>query len=161
MLCIYLSGSVGIFLGFRVAQHYHYLQVSKLISHNLQKSNITLLKISTRNQEALHWKNNKKEFEYKGQNYDLIKASVTREAICIYCYLDVKEKQLRSFYEQKKNSSRKADKSLPKIQISICILPQSITEILLVFEHNSYLFHNDLLISLFADIHSPPPKYLA
>jgi len=140
MLCIFLSGSGGMYLGVRVAQYYHYMQVSKFIRNIFQQSNITLLKIRKENLPAIHWKNNKREFKYQGHSYDLIKSTVTRNAVCFHCYLDVKEKHLLALCEQKKNSSRHADKSLPKIQIITCILPQSIMEILQAIEHNSSLF---------------------
>jgi hypothetical protein len=160
LLCIYLCGSGGMYYTFRIVQYSNYLQVRKQIRDNLLSNELTLLIINSKELASVHWKQDGKEFEYRGELYDVSNLVNKKEASYIYCFKDAREKQLLSVYEQKKNNNRQSEKYLTKIQYTACILPQNLKETLPVVEHTTYLFQNEILVSPFADIHSPPPKSL-
>jgi hypothetical protein len=102
LLCIYLSGSGLLYYGFRVTQYVNYIHVRERIKNNILKSEIKLLVIKKEDFPSVHWKRNRKEFEFHGQLYDIARTSIRNRTYYIYCYPDINESRITAAYKHQK-----------------------------------------------------------
>lgn len=114
---------------------------------------------------SFEWKDDRKEFRYKGSMYDVIETEVTGDVLRIRCIDDKKESALLKKMEELGKSERGTKDSLiPMLQL---------LSLLLFDQHNheettgtqSPLHHIDYyresLTPSVIDINSPPPKRLS
>lgn len=70
-------------------------EVKWLILNQLQKEDLIKLQFTTSEKEALKWEHNK-EFEFKGNMYDIVISEISKDSFTYYCYLDHAETALNN-----------------------------------------------------------------
>ena len=160
LLLIFIPCMVGYYYVYLTAKYLNYYNIQQQIYSEHFDKKLSLLKINPVDEGKIQWKKNGKEFELKGQLYDVVSCKREKDTIYMYCYHDIKEKDLNTGLK-----NQKAHGSLG-IRISVKILEVNSIEPLynrLQYpEGQSFTFihFSGKIISVISDIHSPPPKQI-
>jgi len=95
-LLLILSG--GDFLFFKIVEHKLKYEAQSQIRQGFKDEELTLIELSNENKENIRWTEFQKEFEYKGQMYDVVKTVHKNGSIYLYCLNDKKEEAFVSAY---------------------------------------------------------------
>jgi hypothetical protein len=94
LLLVFFYGIIGFYLNFQIEQCRIKEEIKEKIINNLPENKLTILKISTCENDKIEWIEQGKEFRYKGEMFDLVKIKQEKGTTIYYCFCDSKESKL-------------------------------------------------------------------
>lgn len=163
LVLVFFYSFIGFYLNFAIEQCVIKEQVKEKIISNLPENELTIIKISLRDQGKITWMEEGKEFSLEGILYDVVKIKKEKDSIYYYCFCDVKESKLIANLDKlvkDQTDHSKSRTSLNKQQINVFF-----HEILLSRELTESPVHYFNFTSgynfVYSDVLSPPPRILA
>lgn len=158
LFSVFLLNLFAFTLWFQTSRYLIRREMVQKIKDHPDPSEVNILLVTSENMGRLKWTNDKKEFEYKGEMYDVIKITSTGDKIKIYCLNDALEEHLLSIYKAHHQSRKKKDKIIngtnnkyyPVVFGSL----DSLTGFLFVFSEVNIKVNSNIPLPDF-----PPPKY--
>lgn len=165
LLSIFSFNTGGFFLLFKIQQLLVIEEMKERIKQTLLPTELTLIRIDTKNHNEIEWEN-KNEFRYKGEMYDVVSTKTCEDGqVAYYCINDQKETTLfRNLDEQVKKNRDAGDKENNQAKVllnllsSIYCLPSAFS---LMLSQNSQLLKPGGTLPYLPpvlDVSSPPPK---
>jgi len=156
--------SIFLFLGFGYQLYFQFLQyniqqeIKREIRNGLNEQNLTLIVVSSKNENEIHWIKKDKEFKYKGLMYDVIKTTTKGGKKYYFCINDIKEKELIVNYTRHNKRRKKALLRLRKV-LSNKYIAENLFENLKIYKADIYFVeYRQNYNSIFSETLSPPPK---
>lgn len=151
---------------FKIQQNQIRKEIKKQIKENLDSQELSMIRVTSENQNQLHWEHNK-EFRYRGIMYDVVKKEVIDNVTTIYyCITDTQETTLFACLDSLINKSMETKcngihplKNLLKFLSNLYFLVPYIGS---DFSFKKVLFYayNGNYHQPWFEIDSPPPKFI-
>jgi hypothetical protein len=159
-IIIFVFNISGYYLLFHILQDNIKNEIEIKKREGVKEKYLSLIIIPISKASDISWIETNKEFKYKGNMYDVVKKSIVKDKIYLYCINDTKEKQLIENYNKNHPSKTEKEKR-ERINISYQFL---IPQVLIIHERISkkLKFTQDdfKYKSCFLLIPSPPPKFV-
>lgn len=91
---------IGYYPIFKIAEWRIQCSVKQQIKKNLSKKDLHVLSFPTKQKKIIKWERKDKEFEYKGQLYDIVYTEIIEDTINYYCLKDNEETLLFSYLDR-------------------------------------------------------------
>lgn len=118
-----------------------------------------------RNINGFIW-NDKNEFEYKGELYDIINLSAENNSLILFCINDITEEQIVKTFNNEINGLARGDLNNSKVKTSLLnLISQALiknpADINQYYNYQPFnLIADENIILAYREIPSPPPKIL-
>ncbi|MEO9218882.1 MAG: hypothetical protein ABI315_09920 [Bacteroidia bacterium] len=99
IVSILLLNIVGYYPIFKIAEWRIQNTVKQQIKKNLSKKDLHLLSFLIDKKNDVKWERKEKEFEYKGELYDVVQSETIGDKINYYCINDIEETLLFSYLD--------------------------------------------------------------
>ena len=162
LVFVFFYSFIGFYLNFEIEQCRIKEEIKEKIIGNADERELTLLKISTRDQGRIKWTEEGKEFRYEGEMFDVVKVKTGTDTTCYYCFCDSKENKLLSHLDKlvKQQSDRSPSRTMQKkLVINLYFQQDFLSQII----HESPVRYLTIISDYhFADpeILTPPPQHL-
>ena len=163
-LGIFLFNIAGYYIAFKTEQYEIRSEIESEIKAGVNIAELTTISISKTLKSDLQWTESEKEIRYKGEMYDVVKSSETRDSITYFCINDSKEATLFSTLNEHISqhiasntpwkNSKKSTTHVLKLYHSF---PQ-LTKILSNSNSETFQFRNSIFTSIKLEVNAPPPK---
>jgi predicted P-loop ATPase/GTPase len=154
---------MGFYLNFEIEQYRIKEEIKFEIINNLPENELTLVKISSGDNEKITWMDEGREFRYEGNMFDVVKSKKATDTTYYYCFNDIKESKLMArldklVKEQTDNSQSRTNQKKQEINYFFyeILSTQSLTE-----KPFFYFNYPRRYKSIDTDILSPPPRITA
>lgn len=94
LICIFLYNQAGYLIAFKLRQQEIRSEMKSRIKRNVPEQELTAIRIEAGNESALDWEKEDKEFEYKGNLFDVVRKESVKGATIYYCINDAQEEKL-------------------------------------------------------------------
>jgi hypothetical protein len=135
--------------------------MTEKISHMPDHEQLTVITVGVRDQAAIHWIREKKEFLYQNAMYDVVKVKTSNNQVSYYCINDTQEKQIINNFEKTAGKRMNTSKSrlLSKLIIHSLYFDQATAFCFLNIPHD-VLFTGLVFpcTSTYKEILTPPPE---
>lgn len=160
LLLIFIPCTVGYYYLYLAAKYLNYKNIQDQIQLGSIENVISVLEIASIDEDNIHWKTDQKEFEYKGQMYDVVSCVREKDSVYLHCILDIKEKKLLVGLKHQKTHEPSGTRLELKILQLNFIKP--LRNCLQYPEGQFFVFlhFSAKIFSVISDIHSPPPKQI-
>ena len=117
LLGIFLFNTTGYFVFFKIAQIEIKKEIKREIKLHLQSEELTIIRFSNSDINAIHWIEKNKEFIYQDQMFDIVRSSSNSNETTFYCINDKQEKKIFQNLEEQvlkqieSNKNSKSDSS--------------------------------------------------
>lgn len=159
LLALLLSGTGGTYFFFRIVSYVNFVQ----IQHRLHRAEgfhmLTLIVVKPAEESLLHWKSNHKEFEYRGQLYDVASAKKAGTRTRYYCYHDLKEKRLLLAMAAKRKAQSRHNNHISKVLNISVVIPPGFKSHTVKGRWVDRTTCSERYTDNAVEILSPPPKY--
>lgn len=161
-MCLLLPTACTLFLCLQKIKIQH--EVDELIQSGIDKKDLTLFTFTEKEISQLNWKHSK-EFEYKGEMYDIVEREKRGNSTLFWCWKDEKETKhnakvhgvLRRLFGNKLHQKNQKQKG-KFLNLVYYFIQEETTEIELEVDLRN--FHYQLFYSAFIPSPiGPPPKY--
>jgi hypothetical protein len=160
LVFVFFYSIVGFYLNFAVEQCRIKEEVKENIIHNLPDKYLTIIKVSSKDQEKIAWTEEGNEFRFEGNLYDVVKIRHENGTTYYSCFCDLKENQLLVNLDKlvKDQTDHSQSRTIQKkIQINMFfhdgMLAKTSNET--PFDYFNYTTGYKLIYS---DVLSPPPR---
>ncbi len=158
LLFIFMFVSGGYQIYFKYLQYDIKQEIKHEIRKGLSEQELTLIVISSKNENEIHWIKKDKEFRYKGLMYDVVKTKINDNKKYYYCINDIKEKNLIANYTRHNKRRNKALLRLRKV-LSDKYLPENLSDNLKIYKADIYFAeYRQNYNSIYLETLPPPPK---
>ena len=166
-LLIILVQVIGYYFAFRFRQSEIRKEVRVYLKSHTTDNNLTCFHLPLKHGETIDdrftWEN-KNEFAFGGNMYDVIERNVSGSCVILYCLEDKKETELvKRFQETQKNESQQSkNRSASLLQIfGMLFLPAQIDSLspTTIVVQRRFIYYSSFTIERAADILTPPPQY--
>jgi hypothetical protein len=161
IIAVLICSQFGYYFILRHQQQEQKEAVKEKIISQLKEEELESISL-TDNQQNIHWEDGGKEFELKGEMYDVVKSKTVDGKITLLCINDKKETALIDHYNsitKHNSSSDKKEKSNTDNTINLFVYHNDYSKNIYVIKTKSYSsFINSFLPQPSADQTSPPPK---
>jgi hypothetical protein len=123
VLWLFLTGSGGYFIAFKLRQYINYHAIENKIINSHNRINQDILVFTIGNATGIKWIRKQKEFIYHGQMYDIVSIKISGKHVYYYCINDTKEKKLKTEFENRNRANNRANEITRKIIQSYFIIP--------------------------------------
>jgi hypothetical protein len=151
---------IGFYLNFEIEQFRIKEEVKEKIINNLPENELTLIKISSRDNEKIIWMEEGREFKYQGNMFDVVRIKKGTDTTYYYCFSDVNESKLlanldKLVKEQTDNSQSRTNQKKQEINYFFheILFTQCLTETPVLFFNCTSRYR-----SIDTDVLSPPPR---
>ncbi|MBN2614447.1 MAG: hypothetical protein JXR71_02025 [Bacteroidales bacterium] len=115
LFSVFLINLAAIPVVFHITRFMIREDMEQKIRENPEESELTMLTLSAQEFSCLHWTRVLKEFEYKGNMYDVVRIKSVQHKKLIYCLSDNREKHLlaqyRTHQKTRKNNHQRTSKT--------------------------------------------------
>ncbi len=153
-----LFNSGGYYFLFCIMQNNIQREIKHKIRNSLNDEELTLIVSSKENEKKIQWIKPNKEFRFKGEMYDVVRATMVKGIKYLYCINDSKEKTLLANYNKNHNNRNGFSKRFKRMLTNM-FFPKS--QILLSSLYSSKYSYNIFVFnfsSIIIEKSSPPPK---
>ncbi|NOX16822.1 MAG: hypothetical protein GXO87_00870 [Chlorobi bacterium] len=158
LLFIFMFVSGGYQIYFKYLQYDIRQEIKREIRTGLNEMDLTLVVVSSENENKINWIKKNKEFRYKGLMYDVVRIKTKDNKKYYYCINDIKEKNLIANYVRHNKRRNKALLRLRKV-LSNKYLPENPSENLKTYKDKIYFAkYRQSYNSIYLEILPPPPK---
>lgn len=151
---------MGFYLNFEIEQFRIKEEVKEKIINNVPENELTLIKISSGDNEKITWMEDGREFKYEDKMFDVVKIKNENDTTYYYCFNDVRESKLlanldKLVKEQTDNSKSRTNHNKQQINYFFheILFTQCLTETPVRFFNCPSRFR-----SIDPDVLSPPPR---
>ncbi len=166
LLGIFLFNTAGYFIAFKILQYQIRKEIKAEIKQQLDPSECTIITIAKREITSIAWEDDGEEFYYKGELYDIIRSTETKDSITFCCINDEKEEELLeklndhidrhsiAYKSLKNRSAKKLNNPVKKLFFQVA------SSSFLSATNRSIRFPSDYFYytPVFIEIVSPPPE---
>lgn len=152
----------GFYLNFIVEQCLIRERIKEQIIKQLPENELSLIKVSSREQNKIKWLEDGKEFRYCGIMYDVVKVRNLNDSTYYYCFCDLKESRLLTNLDKlvKDQTDHSQSRTIQKKHQIKVLLQHTLSfecyytvPVRYFDQPTRYLFH-------ISDVPSPPPWVL-
>ena len=156
LILVILFNIGGYYLIFCAKQYIIQREIKQEIRKGLKDEDLSLIIVSNNDETGMCWTEPNKEFEYKGEMYDVVRIKINNQKRYYYCINDVKEKKLIvDFY--KNHSSKKEEKNI-KRTLNDTYFAQQYYLMSHIIASDFHFKFDFLYKSNFVEDLTPPPK---
>ncbi len=159
LLALLLSGTGGTYVFFRIVRYVNFVQIQHQLNRAEGLHMLTLIVVKPAEESLLHWKSNHKEFEYRGQLYDVASVKKVANGTRYYCYHDLKEKRLLLAMAAKRKAQARHNNHIPKVLNISVIIPPGFKSHTVKGRWVDRTTFSKRYADNAVEILSPPPKY--
>ena len=160
LIFVFIYSIMGFFLNFEVEQFRIKAEVKAKILNNLPEKELTLIKISSRENKKLTWMEDDKEIMYNGNMFDIVRIQKFKDTTYYYCFNDEMERNIlcnldKLVKDQTENSKSRTSQKKQEINYFYheALFSYSLTETPIV-----YFFPSTGNYSIIHEVLSPPPR---
>ena len=159
ILMFFLFNIVGYYLWFSYLKFNIQKEVTQEIRQGTAEKDLTLITVSINDESGICWLKAGKEFTYRGEMFDVVKIKICKDKKYIYCINDTREKKLISDFSRNNEPDQKTKKLVSSFQYIYVIQPATFPHITETsnFDYSIQSFN---IVSVDADVNSPPPKFI-
>ena len=163
LVFVFFYSIMGFYLNFQIEQFRIKEEVKEKIISNMPDKELTLIKITSRENDQIIWMEEGREFKYEGNMFDVVKIKKNKDTTYYYCVSDVKESKLlvhldKLVKEQTDNSQSRTNQKKQEINYLLheILFTQCLTGTPVL-----YFNYPSAYKSIDSDILSPPPRISA
>jgi len=158
LLVVIVFVSTGYHIYFKYLQNNIRKEIKHEIRKGLDKKDLSLIIISSKNKKYLTWIEENKEFNYKGAMYDVVKIETKNSKTYYYCINDIKENDLIVNYTRHNRRRSKTILKLRKV-LTNKYFPEKYSISIPFSKADVYYSDNlQIYISIYIETFSPPPQ---
>lgn len=158
LIFTFLNTIGGYYLWFSAMQYGIQKEMEEEIGGSYADQDLALIIIPDKGESGISWIKPGKEFQYKGEMYDVVKTKNLPEKKQYYCLNDNKEKLLIANFNKTRKAKKEAEKRLKRVfNYTFFLQPFTITKniypVKLTFTKIGSFYRSNTI-----DIYSPPPR---
>jgi len=160
LVFVFFYSIMGFYLNFEIAQYRIKEEIKEKIINNLPEKELTLVKISSSDNNKITWMEDGKEFRYDGNMFDVVRIRTKSDTTYYYCFSDEKESKLfvnldKLVKEQTDNSQSRTNQ---KKQDITYFFHETFFTHCLTETPNLYFNYTSRYKSIDTKVLSPPPR---
>lgn len=158
LFSVFLFNLAALPVWFHISRYLIREDMEQQIRENPNESELNMLVVTNQEFDNLHWTRAHKEFEYKGDMYDVIQIKSSGNTKKIFCLNDAREKKLMAQYRAHQRTRKKSKQVLNKTEFSKYFPAENHFSITSVASEVVYSEHPILVVSTTLSPPAPPPK---
>ena len=162
LLMVFFYGIIGFYVNFQIEQCRVKEEIKEKIINNLPENKLTILKISSCENDKIEWIEQGKEFRYKGEMFDLVKVKKVNGTTIYYCFCDSKESNLISSLDKlvKDQCDHSQSRSVQKKQVINYFFHEGLFSQSLDSSPVHYFTYTNGYNFICPEVTTPPPRKL-